>query len=306
MSRLTDRKIVLVTRETRLDELVRRHNTREQAAFYVKSRGDDFSDFEQEDRVCKAAIGKIETALRTLGMVQRLDRNFLPNFLFGPEDIVVVAGQDGLVANTLKYLRGQPVIAVNPAPERFDGALLPFKVADVRLVTADVLRASFKSRAITMAEASTNDGQRLLAVNDFYIGPRLPVSARYEIELAGRREVQSSSGVIVSTGLGSTGWMKSVLTGALAVAGQKGTATPLAWDARELHFAVREPFPSRVTGTSLICGTVTDADALVLTSRTAEGAVLFSDGIVGDAIDFNAGSRLEIRVSATRGMLVSA
>ena len=35
------------------------------------------------------------------------------------EDIVVVVGQDGLVANTLKYLQGQPVIAVNP--DRSDG-----------------------------------------------------------------------------------------------------------------------------------------------------------------------------------------
>lgn len=306
MSRLTDRKIVLVTRETRLDELVRRHNTREQAAFYVKSRGDDFSDFEQEDLVCKAAISKIETALRTLGLVQRLDRNFLPNFLFGPEDLVVVAGQDGLVANTLKYLTGQPVIAVNPAPERFDGVLLPFKVGDVRTVAAEVLRASFKSKSISMAEAKTNDGQRLLAVNDFYIGPRLPVSARYEIEVAGRKEVQSSSGLIVSTGLGSTGWMKSVITGALAVAGHPGDAEPMAWDARELRFAVREPFPSRVTGTSLVFGKVHESETLVLTSRTAEGAVLFSDGIVGDSIEFNAGSRLEIRVSSTRGTLVAA
>ncbi|MFZ5698674.1 MAG: sugar kinase [Pseudomonadota bacterium] len=306
MSRLTDRKIVLITRETRLDELVRRHNTREQAAFYVKSRGDDFSDFEQEDRVCKAAISKIESDLRTLGLVQRLDRNFLPNFLFGPEDVVVVAGQDGLVANTLKYLKGQPVVAVNPAPERFDGVLLPFKVADIRAVMAEVLRSSFKSRSITMAEATTNDGQRLLAVNDFFIGPRLPVSARYEIEIGGKHEVQSSSGIIVSTGLGSTGWMKSVVTGALAVAGQQGAAKLLAWDAKELHFAVREPFPSRVTGTSLVYGAVTDSQTLVLTSRTAGGAVMFSDGVVGDAIEFNAGSRLEIRVSSTQGTLVAA
>lgn len=304
MTRLSDRKIVLVTRETRLDELVRRHNTRDQAAFYVRSRGDDFSDFEEEDRQCKAAVAKIEGVLRTLGLVQRLDRNFLPNFLFGPDDIVVVAGQDGLVANTLKYLAGQPVVAVNPAPKRFDGILLPFGVADVRAVVAGVLQGSFRGRTISMAEALTNDGQRLLAVNDFFIGPRLPVSVRYEIELGGRRESHSSSGVIVSTGLGSTGWMKSVVTGALAVAGHPGSHEPLPWDARELRFAVREPFPSRVTHTSLVYGRVGDNEALTLTSRTAEGAILFSDGVVGDAIDFNAGSRLQIRLAAVNGTLV--
>ncbi|MFZ5756756.1 MAG: sugar kinase [Pseudomonadota bacterium] len=304
MSRLTDRKIVLVTRETRLDELIRRHNTREQAAFYVKSRGDDFSDFEQEDRSCKSAIQKVESTLQALGLVQRLDRGFLPNFMFGPEDIVVVVGQDGLVANTLKYLTGQPVIAINPAPDRFDGVLLPFRADDVRAAMIKVLQARFKSKKISMAKAETNDGQRLLAVNDFFVGPKLPVSARYEIEVGGRREVQSSSGIIISTGLGSTGWMKSVITGSLAVAGQAGAVKALAWDARELRFAVREPFPSRVTGTSLVYGVVCEQEQLALTSKSAEGVVLFSDGIVSDAIEFNAGSKLTIGLAEISGTLV--
>jgi hypothetical protein len=33
-------------------------------------------------------------------------------------------GQDGLVANTAKYVGEQPIVAVNPDPERFDGILL--------------------------------------------------------------------------------------------------------------------------------------------------------------------------------------
>ena len=48
--------------------------------------------------------------------MQVIDRGFLPNFVFGPEDTVVTLGQDGLVANTLKYLHGQPVVGVNPDP----------------------------------------------------------------------------------------------------------------------------------------------------------------------------------------------
>jgi NAD kinase len=303
MSRLSDRKIVLVTRETRIDELIRRHNTREQAAFYVTSRGDDFSEYEDEDCAFKAALHTIETTLRGLGMVQRLDRNFLPNFLFGPNDLVVVAGQDGLVANTIKYTMS-PIIAVNPLPDRFDGVLLPFQVNEVGKVVTDLLRGRSAQRSITMAEAITNDGQRLLAVNDLFIGPRLPVSVRYELQIDQQRESQSSSGLIVSTGLGSTGWMRSVVTGALAVAGQPGVVSALPWDARELRYAVREPFPSRATGTSLVYGSVGEQQRLVLTSRTAEGAVLFSDGMVDDAIAFGAGTRVEIRVADRRGTLV--
>ena len=40
-----DRKIVLVVRETRLDELTARFNTVQQARFYVEHLGADFGDF---------------------------------------------------------------------------------------------------------------------------------------------------------------------------------------------------------------------------------------------------------------------
>jgi len=45
MEPITERKIVLILRETRLAELIRRFNTREQAQFYVEHLGADFSDY---------------------------------------------------------------------------------------------------------------------------------------------------------------------------------------------------------------------------------------------------------------------
>lgn len=308
MKRLSERKIVLIHRETRLDGLVRRHNTREQARFYVTSRGDRFEEYEEEDRLLKTSLETLATVLKGLGPVQPLEREFLPNFLFGPEDIIVVAGQDGLVANTLKYLNGQPLIAINPAPSLFDGQLLPFGVADTEAVVVSVLRNDVRCKSISMAEATLNDGQRLLAVNDVYIGPKLPVSARYEIAFAGKQEAQSSSGVLVSTGLGSTGWLRSVLTGASAIGGggqhQDLRERGLAWDSNELVFSVREPFPSKVTGTDIAFGRIGRQQSLTLTSRMAEGGVIFSDGIVTDAIEFNSGMAVEIALAERVGRLV--
>ena len=308
MKRLSERKIVLIHRETRLDGLVRRHNTREQARFYVTSRNDDFAEYEEEDRLLKASLASLESTFKSMGRVQLLEREFLPNFLFGPDDIVVVAGQDGLVANTLKYLDAQPVLAINPAPSLFDGQLLPFQVADAQEVTAAVLRNDIRYRSISMAQAKLNDGQKLLAVNDFYIGPRLPVSARYEIAYAGERELQSSSGVIVSTGLGSTGWLRSLLTGASAIAGGDMCVEirdhGMAWNSDELIFSVREPFPSKVTGSNLVFGKIGRQETLKLTSRMAEGGMIFSDGVVGDAVEFNSGTQVEVLLSEKVGRLI--
>jgi hypothetical protein len=53
-------------------------------------------------------------ALEQWGRYQIIDRSFLPNFIFGPSDIVVALGQDGLVANTMKYLDRHPLIGLNP------------------------------------------------------------------------------------------------------------------------------------------------------------------------------------------------
>lgn len=114
------------------------------------------------------------------------------------QDIVVVIGQDGLVANTLKYLDGQPVIAINPDPACWDGRLLPFGIRDLKSIVKRTMAGKGDSKAITFAEAKTNDGQRMLAVNDLFIGPKTHTSARYVMHWNGQEE-----GVVFSDGIQS-------------------------------------------------------------------------------------------------------
>src|SRR3989442_10565058 len=223
MNRLTENKIVLVVRATRLADLKARFATKMQAQFYVSRLGGDFADYEKEDTTYQTAIAEARQVLSGLGRVQFVQRALLPNFVFGPQDIVVALGQDGLVANTLKYLNGQPLVGVNPDPQRWDGQLLPFKVGDLDKIVREVLRVRRPTKSVTMAKVTLNTGPTLHAVNDFFIGARTHISARYTLRLGKLPENQSSSGVIVSTGLGSPGWFKSLPTGA-------GAVTPLASD----------------------------------------------------------------------------
>lgn len=311
MNRRTERKIVLVTRETRIDGLRKRFNSVDQVSFFIERRGGKVQDYLAEDRVYKESIALLESELSTWGRVQILDRLYLPNFVFGPEDTVVAVGQDGLVANTLKYLAGgQPLLGINPDPDRWDGVLLPFRVGDVREAIGEVLAGRYRSRAVTMALARLNDGQEILAVNDFFIGQRTHTSARYFIESGGVREQHSSSGVIVSTGLGSTGWLKSLVQGAAAIAaatghgGGESRTVALPWDAESLYFTVREPFPSRQTQCGLVFGEVTRERPLRLRSLMAENGVLFSDGIESDFLEFNSGAEVEVTIAPAKGVLV--
>ena len=309
MSYISERKVVVITRKTRADELIRKYNNMTQAAFYLERMGVSFDDYLDEARAFKDAVSLAVGQLESIVRFQLLDRELLPNFIFGPDDVVVAIGPDGLVANTLKYLDGQPLIAINPDPGRYDGILLHFVPKDLSLVIRDVLNGSNSCKEISMAIACLSDGQSLLAVNDFFIGRRTHVSARYSISIDGREENQSSSGIIVSTGLGSTGWLKSVVAGARGVAsvltGNKitGNLETLTWDSDCLYYSVREPFPSNTTGTSISFGKITD-DPLRVVSKMPEEGVIFSDGIEQDYLQFNSGIEATISIAPQKGILV--
>lgn len=311
MDRLTENKIILVSRDTRLDDLIARFNTIDQARFYIEHLGADFSDYVRERDTYRAALAQTEAILRELGRVQTLDRSFLPNFLFGKDDTLVVLGQDGLVANTVKYLSEQPVIGVNPDPQRWDGVLLPFTVPDLKMIVPEVFAARREVKEVTMAKAELNNGQHILAVNDLFIGPKSHVSARYIIRIDGHEEQHSSSGVIVSTGLGSTGWLKSLLAGAVGVASSLAGSdltvsaqSSFNWDADYLLFTVREPFPSKTSAASLVFGKVTKESPLMLVSQMPEHGVIFSDGIEDDFLEFSSGTRAVITIADKKGRLV--
>jgi NAD kinase len=306
-----ERKVVLVTRRTRLEELVVRHNTLAQAKFYVEHLGADFGDYLKENEAYARSLRIVVQALQTWGRFQLLDRSMLSNFVFGPSDIVVALGQDGLVANTMKYLEGQPVIGLNPEPSRWDGILLPFEPSDLAQVLAELVADKRSAKGVTMAQASLADGQTLRAVNDLFIGPRSHTSALYELSYDGKTEFQSSSGVIVSTGLGSTAWMKSVITGSMAIAQSVGAISqqfkyiPMPWDTPALEFAVREPFPSKASQTSLIHGRFGADEPLRIRSRMPESGVIFSDGIEADYLRFGAGMEAIISLAPVQGHLVT-
>lgn len=302
-------KVVLVKRRTRYEELKKRYNTVEQARFYIEHLGADFSDYEREDAAYNFALENVRAIVRPLARLQEIDREYLPNMIFGADDIVIALGQDGLVANVMKYLSGQPLIGVNPDSARFDGVLLPFEAGDLERLLPKVIKGSFSMKNVAMGKAESKDGQVLYAVNDFFVGVGNHSSARYLIKHGKIEENQSSSGIIISTGFGMTGWHKSVMAEFRGLA-RAFNLSPIRepsyeWDRRELTFQVREPYPSRFTQAELVYGKVTDGESLVLTSSMSENGVVFSDGIFEDAIEFNAGMEIRISVAEQTGKLVT-
>jgi NAD kinase len=326
-----DQKIVIVTRPTQLASLRRKFNTRSQAKFQMvsakqrelaqaktKTRNIEmlaeaaFAEVEKAADEYDAAVERLQHEVKFPDFdipVQTIDRDFLPNFLFGPKDIVVTVGQDGLVANTAKYAIGLPIVAVNPDPARIDGILLPFSPEQARAAVRSVLQGKAAYRQVTLAEASLPDGQRLLAFNELFIGNRTHVSARYQLSVAGHTEPQSSSGVIVCTGAGSTGWLSSIFNMAAAVSGMFGPtkgkqAMRLDWEDPRLFYVVREPFLSKSSRASVVSGLLPPGQEIVIESEMASNGVIFSDGVESDALEFNAGVVARVHTAEKKALLV--
>lgn len=301
-------KVVLVTRKTRLQELVYKYNTVEQARFYIEHMGVDFSDYLKEDEIYRQAVNDVKNAIDKYARIQEIDRDFVANMIFGEKDIVIAVGQDGLVVNVMKYLDSQPLIGVNPDTNRWDGVLLPFEPGQISTILPKVIAGNYDSKQVTMAQASTKDGQNLLAVNDLFIGCRTHTSARYDVTFNQSTENHSSSGIIVSTGLGSTGWYKSIIAQAQGIAKMFGCGqipfNPPRWSDDQLTFVVREPYPSCATQAEIVYGQIGPQDHFHVTSKMPVNGVVFSDGIESDVIEFNSGSEIDVQIASKKGHLV--
>lgn len=305
MKRYSERRIRLVVRKTRLEELISRYNTTEQAKFSIESRGGDFLDIAQEHAQYGIARRDCASMLDQFGRLEIIQREYLPNYLFGDDDLVVCLGQDGLVANCLKYLPTQSVMGVNPDTLRWDGVLLPFDLSNLELFLAKAIDNKLERQQVRLAQGVLQDGQIIKAVNDLFIGPSSHISARYELQFQNKKERQSSSGIIVSTGLGSTGWYSSLIAGARGLHGGKlEQYSSWSMSKSELRFTVREPFVSKTTGATLSHGKINGAEQLTIESMMGEKGIVFSDGIEADSIEFNAGSILKVGISDQSGWLL--
>ncbi len=329
-----------MTQPTRLEGLVARWATRRAAKFHLKQAvvherarstsrsqrstraaettaqlaedqkaGDAaFASYEQEDRAQQGTIDRLKKELDLGYPLEFVSRQYLPTFDFRGYVVVVVVGRDGLVANVAKYVRDLPIVAVNPDPERIDGILLPFHVRQARQAVQRAVEDRAKIRPVTLAEVNLNDGQRMLAFNDFFVGCQSHVSARYLLRINNREEPQSSSGLIVSTGAGSTGWLSSVFNMAEGFTRWTGGGLQhrvhLAWEDRRLVWVVREPFRGKQSGAELVAGWLDQGNELVVESLMPSGGVIFSDGVESDFLEFTSGTIARVGVAQQRARLV--
>ncbi|MFE7871134.1 hypothetical protein ACFUYE_12395 [Micromonospora humida] len=294
-------RVVVVRRPSELDELLARHGTRAAAQWYLRARGRDLAEVVDRHEALQSALTAVAAAVPADWRRGTVNRDDLPRFLFGPEDVVVAVGPDGLVANVAKYLSGQPVVGVDPEPGRNAGVLVRCTGDQVAALLPAVVAGTAPLRHRAMVRATLDDGQELVGLNEVYVGHPSHQSARYLLDVTSdgrpRRERQSSSGVVVGTGTGATGWCASIARGRPAAVALPAPQEPA------LCWFVREAWPSPVTGADLVAGRLDGTGTLELTAES-DGLVAFADGLETDRLTLRWGQRIRLDVAPGRLTLV--
>lgn len=298
-------RVVIVHRRTELQELLDRHATRGQAEFFLRTRGRTIESVQDRHDHLQDSLATFRAAIPSDWRRAEVERADLSRFLLAPEDIIAVVGQDGLVANVAKYLSGQPVLGIDPEPGANPGVLVRHTVARaVRILqqlgqteTGSLPRPTCEQLPTVTAEL--DDGQQLSGLNEIFIGHASHQSARYLLRTpGGGTERQSSSGLIVSTGTGATGWCASI---ALE---RGGRPLPRPVD-RKLVWFVREAWPSPVTGTDLTEGSLEPAEVLTITVASDQ-LVVFGDGMEEDRLAASWGQEIKVRLGDRPLQLITA
>lgn len=293
-------RVVIVQKQSRLEELIAQHLTEGAAKFVLESMGECIDVYKKEDAIYQKALSEVQHQIPSDLQFTFVTRDHLPHFLFRDKDLIVVCGPDGLFANVAKYVKNQLILTVNPDPTTVAGMLMLFPPSAVREVITQVQKDTHNVECLPFVKASISGNDTTVwGINDIFIGRKDQVSARYKISFNGKTEQQSSSGIIVSTGIGSTGWIRSIdaMVSGLMYKTQAHQLTHLPnVTSNELVFVVREPFPSPNTGISIVSGRVFPDRELTIRSGMPSGGCVFSDGVVEDAVEWSAGSVVEVSV----------
>lgn len=299
-------RAVVVRRRTELEHLLEHHGTRGQAEFFLRTRGRTLAEVQARHDGQEEALRTVRAGVPADWRRGDVEREDLSRFGFEPGDLCVVVGQDGLVANLAKYLDGQPVVGVDPDPGRNAGVLVRHRpeAASGLLAGLAAGRADARARLSTRAMVAVvlDDGQRLDALNEVYVGHPTHQSARYRLRApGGAQERQSSSGLIAATGTGATGWAASIhreRAGRAPDGEVRGGGVPELPGpaARRLAWFVREAWPSPGTGVALTAGTLDDDDALGVVVES-DALVVFGDGVEADRLTATWGQTVTVRLS---------
>ncbi len=273
-------------------------STKKTALEYYKEKSDFLDDMLPSEDLQEVRAGH-DTHYASLDHVRKVlmdhgiefCRSYMPYSEYADfrgKDLVICVGGDGTVLNSAQYMTDSTPMLTVRSDKRSVGTLCEIDAKNFEEALDRILADKFTTEQWTRAEGRLKD-KHLLALNEIYVGIRhSPSMARYELTFGGMTESQMSSGIVISTGTGSTAWYGNI----------PGSDGSFPRTAKELRFIVREH--SLAGKYKLTKGTLSDGEALFINSKmNVDGCISFDGDYAKRMFDFGKGERVEVRIAET-------
>ncbi len=280
--------IIVVPKLSRLEYDMHRHGlTEEEAVVRYRKRGEDAERILGSHRRQKKALAVLE---KFLNKEQFVPRERLTKEIAGNAELIVAFGGDDNFKAVSHYADDTPVMGINSDPETSEGALTYFVAGGFESVAKNLREGKYKVEEWTRLEAEIDGNPATPATSEYFLGEsKRTKMSKHILEFGGKKEKQGCSGLLVSTGAGSTGWYSSAHRCRLG-----GSVTfPRTVDYAK--FVATEPYMGRLYRYSMLEGVLKKGDELVVQSLNDNCGILESDSV--DAFEFNREARAAIRIS---------
>ncbi|MFH1066217.1 MAG: NAD(+)/NADH kinase [Nanoarchaeota archaeon] len=271
-------------------------STKQTAWEYLKNEHENPADVipkEELDAIKKGhnahytALEHIRKILEKLGIpYQRVYQPYAAFDEFKGRDLVIAIGGDGTILNTAHFILDKtPVLTVKSEPKSV-GGLCTINYTQFEEAMKNILDDKFKIEKWTRIEGRMGN-KTDLALNEILIGPKYRSgAARYELDFNGKKEAQLSSGIIVSTGSGSSAWYSNI-------AENEGIFSR---ESDELRFIATEYTAEK--GYKLVKGSINSKDSFKIKSLMSINGVISFDGDSNKRMyKFLTGNEIEIKIS---------
>jgi len=205
-------------------------------------------------------------------------------------DFVISIGGDGTALSASHYLEDKPLLAVNSRPGKSEGVLTIISIGDLNQKLKEIKKKGFELEELERIKVSINGKDvGMLALNDVFIAnERAYLISKYKLKMDGQEEEQRSSGLIFSTGTGSTAWFRSA------------GGTPFSAQSKHIKMIVREPYHGKLNSFSMVRETLKDEEKVEI--KVLCPSVLAIDSIrefklkEGDKVEIEIGEKALKRI----------
>lgn len=233
----------------------------------------------------------------TLELVKQILKKYKINFKIVNRDklkkkqfknigLVIAVGGDGTFLRAAQFVDNQLMFGVNAEPKDKEGFLMKSNKNDFERKFKKIMKNKFQIKKLPRLVAYINNKKiETFALNEFYIGSRKSYhAAKYAIHIDGKKERQKSSGILVSTPIGSYAWAKSCCNKTL----------PL--NSKNYQLVVREPYEGKIFKNYRFKYAILNENQKIRIISEMLDGILIADS-VSKEYSFKNGSRAMVKLS---------